>query len=468
MAEHILFLTGKLAEPQLRQILAEIDPEFDYTVHQLGISVAALMTADMIRRRLKDFFGADRVIVPGRCRGDLDQLSSDLGVPFERGPEELRDLPEYFGRKARKPSLDRYAVRIFAEITDAPKLAVDGIVRQAADFRDDGADVIDLGCLPETPFEHLDAAIAALKEQGHEVSVDSLEHADLLRGGKAGADFLLSLHEDSLWIADEVASVPVLIPARHGDLDSLDRAIDGMRKRGRPFIVDPILDPIHFGFATSLVRYHDVRRRHPDAEIMMGVGNLTELTHADTIGINATLLGLCSELGIRHILTTQVSKHARSAVREADRARRIMYAAAELNTLPKHIDDGLLALHERSPYPYDSAEINALAGQIHDPSYRIQISRDGVHIFNRDGIHTATDPFELFPHLGVEQDGGHAFYLGVELARAQIAWALGKRYVQDEPLRWGCATKTIGPVTDPHAYKEAGTTLRRRRPDETE
>jgi hypothetical protein len=46
----------------------------------------------MIRRRLKDFFGADRVLVPGRCRGDLEQLSADSGIRIERGPEELRDL----------------------------------------------------------------------------------------------------------------------------------------------------------------------------------------------------------------------------------------------------------------------------------------------------------------------------------------------------------------------------------------
>src|SRR5512135_2746047 len=106
MAEHILFLTGKLAEKQLRQVLAEMEPEFQYTVHQLGLTVAALMTADMIRRRLKDTFGANRVMVPGRCRGDLEQLSVDLSIPFERGPEELRDLPEYFGKQSKKPALD--------------------------------------------------------------------------------------------------------------------------------------------------------------------------------------------------------------------------------------------------------------------------------------------------------------------------------------------------------------------------
>jgi dihydropteroate synthase len=461
MAEHILFLTGKLAEKQLRRILEEIEPEFDYTVHQLGLTVAALMTADMIRRRLKDTFGADRVLVPGRCRGDLEKLSAEMGIPFERGPEELRDLPEFFGKQAKRPDLSRYELKIFAEITDAPRLELDAILRQARDYRDDGADVIDIGCLPATPFPHLERTVQALKAEGFQVSVDSLEEEDLVRGGEAGADFLLSLTEHSLWIADRVAATPILIPAQHGDLDSLDRAIAAMRARGRPFILDPILDPIHFGFADSLARYHEVRRRHPEAEVMMGVGNLTELTHADTVGINAMLLGICSELHIGHILTTQVSKHARSAVREADWARRIMYAARELNMLPKHVDDGLMALHERSPFPYSRAEIEELARMIHDPSYRIQISPDGIHIFNREGFHSAADPFDLYPKLGVEQDGGHAFYLGVELARAQIAWQLGKRYAQDEPLRWGCIVRAPSSAVDPHAYKPAGSTLQK-------
>ncbi len=58
--------------------------------------------------------------------------------------------------------------------------------------------------------------------------------------------------------------------------------------------------------------------------------------------------------------------------------------------------------------------------------------------------------------------------MGVELGRAQIAWQLGKRYVQHEPLKWGCAVRpAVGEGTaSPHAYKPEGTTLkagRRRR-----
>ncbi|MDV3243046.1 MAG: dihydropteroate synthase, partial [Methylocaldum sp.] len=154
------------------------------------------------------------------------------------------------------------------------------------------------------------------------------------------------------------------------------------------------------------------------------------------------------------------------AVREADLARRILFAARELNTLPKHIDDRLMALHERAPFPLSRDEIDEIYRQIKDPSYRILISPEGVHIFNREGFHTAADPFELYPMLGVETDGGHAFYLGVELARAQIAWQLGKRYSQDEPLQWGCHVEAPEPTIDPHAYKPAGSTLQKTPKDE--
>ena len=61
-----------------------------------------------------------------------------------------------------------------------------------------------------------------------------------------------------------------------------------------------------------------------------------------------------------------------------------------------------------------------------------------ILIIERD-LHTTTDPYEIYPNLNVDDDGGHAFYLGVEHARAQIAWQLGKRYEQDEELDWGVA-----------------------------
>jgi dihydropteroate synthase-like protein len=460
--EHILFLTGKLAEKSLHKILESIQPTpFSYNVLDIGINVAGLMTADLIKRRVTDTGNATRVVVPGRCRGDLQALTQHYGIPIERGPEELKDMPEFFGKKSKHRDLSKYDVKIFAEIVDAPRLDIAGILQRAARYQRDGADVIDIGCLPDTPFEHLEDAIRALKHAGFQVSADSVDPEELLRAGQAGADYLLSLKEETLWVADQVTSIPVLIPNQPGDLDSLFRAIDVLTKKQKPFVADAILDPIHFGFTQSIVRYHALRERYPGIEIMMGVGNLTELTDADTSGINAILMGIISELGIGSILTTEVSLHARRAVREADAARRIMYAAREDSSLPKDYSSALLTNHDRKPFPDTEPEIRDIAAAIKDPSFRVQVSETGIHIYNRDGFHTAEDPFALFPELNLEQDGSHAFYIGVELARAQIAWQLGKRYTQDQELDWGVATDRK--QEDQSAHHAMGSTLQARK-----
>jgi dihydropteroate synthase-like protein len=412
---------------------------FTWEVREIGLSVAGLMTAELIERRVHPPIAASRVMVPGRCRGDLEALSKRYGIAIERGPDDLKDIPRHFNREARPVDLSSYDIRIFAEIVDAPQLDVAAIVARARDWRTAGADVIDLGCLPSTPFAHLEAAVEALRAEHFEVSVDSLDADELLRGGRAGAHYLLSLTADTLWIADEVASTPVLIPREPADEQSLYDAIEAMQRRGRAFLADSIIEPLPFGLAASIARYQRLRDRYADVAIMIGIGNLTELTDADTSGVNALLVGIASELRASAVLTTQVSEHARRVVREVDVARRMMHAALAAHSLPKGLTDELLTVHAKHPFPDTVEEIDAIARAIRDPSFRVQIAREGIHVYNRDGHHVATDPFALFAKLAVERDGAHAFYLGVELARAEIAWRLGKRYVQDEPLDWGCA-----------------------------
>jgi dihydropteroate synthase-like protein len=460
--EHIVFLTGHLALPGLERVLQGLrDAPFTWQAHDVGVQVAALMTADLIRRRVPLPLRADRIVVPGRCRGDMAALSAHFGVPVQRGPDEMKDLPRFFDRQAAPVSLDQHSVKIFAEIVDAPRLSVRAIVERALALRRDGADVIDLGCLPETPFDHLEDSVRALKAEGFAVSVDSMDAQELLRGGRAGADHLLSLTADTLWIADEVACTPVLIPRTPADEASLHEAIDLFRRKhaGRAFFADPILDPIPFGFTASIVRYHRLRERDADVQIMMGVGNLTELTEADTSGINALLLGIAAELNVAAVLTTQVSAHARRAVREADWARRIMHAAARQRALPKGLSDALMTVHAKHPFPDTPAEIAATAAQVRDPNFRIQVSADGLHVYNRDGLRTAQGAFALWPQLGLEGDASHAFYMGVELAHAEIAWRLGKRYVQDRALDWGCAVERE--EEDLNSWCAPGTTMKR-------
>ncbi|MGH6797483.1 MAG: DUF6513 domain-containing protein, partial [Roseiarcus sp.] len=242
------------------------------------------------------------------------------------------------------------------------------------------------------------------------------------------------------------------------DLDSLVRAAEAAERRGLPYIIDPILDPIHFGFSASLCRFIEARRRLPNAEMMMGTGNLTELTEVDSGGLTGVLIGLCSELAIRNVLTVQVSPHTRRTIEEHDAARRLMFASAADGALPKGYGAGLLQLHDKAPHPSTPDEIAEMAGEVRDRNFRILTAEDGIHIFNRDGHHIARDAFSLYPKLGVEADGAHAFYLGTELAKAEIAFLLGKRYAQDEPLDWGCGADRR--EEDQDRLRAAGHTLR--------
>jgi dihydropteroate synthase-like protein len=459
LPERLLFLTGHLALPRLERLLTSLGAtDFEWQIVDIGVKVAALMTEAIIRRRLPRPVSADRVIVPGRCRADLARLSAEFSVPMVRGPDELADLPAFLGRGGIEPDLSRTDIRIFAEIVEAAELGIDAILSKAMRLRAAGADVIDLGCLPDTPFPHLGDAVQAMKSAGFSVSVDSADADELVRGARAGADFLLSLTEQTLDIATEGTATPVLIPSSPGDLDSLMRAMDAAEKRGRAFLADPVLDPIHFGFTASLLRYAELRRLRPQAEILMGTGNLTELTDADSTGVTAVLLGICSELQIRNVLCVQVSPHTSRTVEEHDAARRMLFAAREDRSLPRGYGNMLLGLHDRKPFPVGPDEIAAVAREVRDANYRIEAAEDGVHIYNRDGHHVAPEALSLFPKLGVEADGAHAFYLGTELMKAEIAFRLGKRYAQDEPLDWGVAVDR--PAEDLTRLAEAGHTLR--------
>lgn len=459
MAERLIFLTGHLARARLERLLSAMgDAGFEWEIVDIGVKVAALMTEEIIKRRLKRPQHVDRIVLPGRFRGHIETLAEHFGVAFVRGPDELADLPAFLGRAGEPPDLSRHDMRIFAEIVEAPTLSLDALVARAKALAAAGADVIDLGCLPDTPFPALADAVYALKGEGLSVSVDSADPAELATGARAGADFVLSLTEKTLPLALEHGVSPVLIPSVPGDLDSLGRAIEAAQRAGIQFIADPVLDPIHFGFAASLGRFLEARRRWPDVQLLMGTGNLTELTDADSSGVTALLAGICSELRIRNVLVVHVSPHTVRTVEEHDIARRILFAARQDSALPRGYDTGLLQIHDRRPFVNSAADIEALAAEVRDANFRIMTAEDGIHIFNGKGRRVAQDAFALFPGLGVETDGAHAFYLGAELMKAEIAWRLGKRYVQDEPLAWGVAVPE--PEADRTRLKKAGHTLR--------
>ena len=150
-------------------------------------------------------------------------------------------------------------------------------------------------------------------------------------------------------------------------LEGLDRTVEALTGWGVPFRIDPVLEPIGFGFAASLGRYLEVRRRYPDAEMMMGVGNLTELTDVDSAGVNVLLLGFCQEVGIRSVLTTEVINWCRSCVRELDLARRLVYYACTQRVLPKHLEPDLVLLRDPKLREHGEATLARAGGARHRP-----------------------------------------------------------------------------------------------------
>ena len=136
MTEKILFLTGKLAENSLHRVLESIQPKsFEPQVMNLGVSVAALMTPQMISRRLAQLPDTDKLIVPGLCVGDLEALQQQYGIPVLRGPNDLKDLPQFFGQQGKQSDLSQHNTLIFAEIVDAPFLSVDDIIVRAQHYQ---------------------------------------------------------------------------------------------------------------------------------------------------------------------------------------------------------------------------------------------------------------------------------------------------------------------------------------------
>ena len=144
--------------------------------------------------------------------------------------------------------------------------------------------------MPDTSFEHLEDTVRALKSKGFKVSIDSANQDELIRGANAGADFVLSVNENNINILNHIKSIPVIIPSKPGDFKSLERLIKIAKEKKIDFFADPILDPIHYGFADSIERYIKLRKNHPKIKIFMGTGNLTELTDSDSAGVNATLM----------------------------------------------------------------------------------------------------------------------------------------------------------------------------------
>ena len=436
-----IFITGTIAHRALERIISNLRLDGELKIKVLKCTVAALMTTEFIAKKLEQeetFSGEEMIVIPGLCQGSVQEIERVTGCKVVRGPKDMRDLSRFLEGNSALSQQDNVApstMKILGEIVNAPRLSLREIIAIAENYREKGADIIDLGGDVADPFPRLKEVIQTLKGLGFQVSIDSHQTEDILNANEAGVDLVLSLTSKNIDLGKVLNCPVVLIPDHGEDLYSLYHNLEKMEGWGKQYILDPILPPLTMGLAQGIMRYVQVRKKFPEAPMLMGLGNVTELVDADSPGANAVLLGMATELNINYILTTEVAHRARGVIQEVNLARNLMHRAMSLGQVPKHLDDRLLTVKDPYGNSFNSVELKEMQNEIKDRNYRIFVA-DQIYVLNTEVFLTGRTAQAIFTRLKLK-DTSHAFYLGRELNKAELALTLGKKYVQDAPLRWG-------------------------------
>ena len=343
------------------------------------------------------------------------------------------------------------------------QLSVEAILARAAAMRAAGADVIDLGCLPDTPFPHLEDAVRELKAAGFAVSVDSADADELRRGGTRRRRFLLSLTEDTLDLAERHGrDAGARFPASHGDLASLLRAAEEAEKRGLAFIARPGPRSDPFRLHGLALRYRELRARAAGGRNADGH---RQPDRADRRRFASASRRCCSGSARSSASATcSSSRSARTRAarsQEHDAARRIMYAAREDRSLPQGYGGALLQLHDRKPFPQLAAGDRASSPR--------EVQRRQFPHRDRRGRNPRLQPrrpscrrrtrSRCSPSSASRATAPHAFYLGAELMKAEIALAARQALRAGRAARLGLRAPTAS-AEDRTRLREAGHTLR--------
>jgi len=303
------------------------------------------------------------------------------------------------------------------------------------------------------------------------VSIDSLDPDEIKAAVFAGADFILSADAGNIEKIAPFASnaAVVVIPTNQREgyfpkkaderVSFLEDLIEKARKLGMTRLIgDLILDPSNV--VESLIAFREFANGNPNVPLFVGVSNVTELIDADSIGVNALLAWLSSEVGASILLATEKSSKAKGSVREEVIASKMMFLAKKRSSVPKDLGLDLLVLKDKRnrEEPYNKElETNAhvmAASSESEPtvldekgSFRIAVDRiEGTIValhytllemdkpINIIKGKTAERVYAKIAELGLVTRIEHAAYLGSELAKAEIALRTGKEYIQDSVL----------------------------------
>jgi dihydropteroate synthase-like protein len=512
-----LLITGTLAENTVKQYAKQSTTPTQTLA--LNVQVAAFLTPQIISQTLKkhNLQGIDIILTPGQMPGDTKTLTDSIGVPAFKGPRYAADLPvlldclgevelsttipacdllrEKMQQRAlaeldkveanraallKKPGHiqvgtlpvgKEFPMRVLAEIVDAPLLETAEIKRLAKQYVASGANIIDVGmCAGQTRPEDAKRAIKAVKAAVDvPVSIDTLNPVEIEAAVKAGADLILSADAGNLkaiaLFAKDIAIV--VIPTNESKgifprtprarVRMLERLIKQAKQLGFTKIIgDLILEPPHT--LDSFVAFQEFNRRNPDVPLLIGIANVVELFDADSVGLNALLARLSSEVNVDILLTTEKTPKARGCVREVALASKMMFLAKKRDSVPRDLGVDLLVLKDKVERELTYGTGNAKVVEAKKPN-TLQVTMDSYGVFkitvDREhglivALHyssaEAKEPTYAIRGVDAESVLGevlrrglvsrldHAAYLGGELAKAEVALRIGKDFVQDEVL----------------------------------
>ncbi len=476
----ILLVTGRIAEKEVKRIAEK----FGCDIYVADVDVASFLTPSHLKDL--DLSRYDLVIVPGLAKGDWKKLEKEKGVKIRLGPVHFSDLPfvlkniDKIELSHEVPAcrlLNDFRVReildtidtsgdckfkiggvevggrakIIAEIVDATELSDDELVERVEYYLESGADIIDLGIPIEFDSKDVRRAVKVARDHCDALSVDTFNRKAIEIAIEQGVDLIMSVSYENYDCVEVIKDVAVVAVERN--LEKLRKLVEELSKKTEKIIADPLLDPPPKVFE-SLIRYYEFRRRNPGIPMLMGVGNVTELVDADSVGINALLACIAEEIGVELLFTTEASNKTKGCVKELRTAVYMSRASKLMNRPPKDFGFDLLMLKEKRAVSGLSPSKNVVEAEeskefVRDPkgdfriwiwNGRIVCEHESVTIVGR----SAKEILDTVVRLDLVSRLDHAGYLGRELMKAEIALKLGKNYVQDEPLNFGRLINKVG------------------------
>ena len=368
--------------------------------------------------------------------------------------------------------VDPPPIRVVSEVSEAHLLTKEELLRAVEKRFEEGADIVGLGFQADVanPRKVRDSIRLVKKEYGFPLMLDSVIPSEIIAGVEAGADMIMSLEAGNIRkVADKILGIPaVVIPydsrrkffARTVDdkLRLLEANVKSAFKHGvENLIADPVLEPISpagpEGTFQSLMAYYMFKRRRPDIPVLMGLCNVAELLDADSIGVNALLTMLAAEVGASLVLVVDKSAKAFRSTFEAKISAQMAAIAWGKKTPPKDLGLDLLVLRDKRMIKTDLEIEDAETVEVKDADeeypkdplgfFRIRVNhQDEVIEVLYNGIKgkilirgkKASSIYGEIQRRNLISMLSHAFYLGVELNKAEEALRTGKNYVQEENL----------------------------------